>query len=80
MSDRLVSSVSSPDDDRFDRLFRPESFDEYIGQKKHVDNLRVFVEATKSRGIRPNCPGRLSHERVEEEALGAGEGQVAGLR
>jgi Holliday junction DNA helicase RuvB len=41
--------VSSPDDDRFDRLFRPASFDEYIGQQKHVDNLRVFVEATKRR-------------------------------
>ncbi len=50
MSDRLVSSTASPDDDRFDRLFRPRSFDEYIGQAKHVDNLRVFVEAARRRG------------------------------
>jgi Holliday junction DNA helicase RuvB len=49
MNDRLVSSVSSPDDDRFDRLFRPASFDEYIGQKKHIDNLRVFTEAARRR-------------------------------
>ena len=49
MADRLVSSVASPDDDRFDRLFRPSSFDEYVGQRKHVDNLRVFVEAARRR-------------------------------
>jgi holliday junction DNA helicase RuvB len=50
MADRLVSSIASPDDARFDRLFRPESFDEYVGQRKHVDNLRVFTEAAKRRG------------------------------
>ncbi len=50
MSDRLVSSSASPDDDRFDRLFRPSSFDEYVGQQKHIDNLRVFVEAARKRG------------------------------
>jgi len=50
MADRLVSSSAFPDDDRFDRLFRPESFDDYVGQKKHVDNLRVFTEAARRRG------------------------------
>ena len=49
MLDRLVSSSASPDDDRFDRLFRPSSFDEYVGQQKHIDNLRVFVEAARKR-------------------------------
>ncbi len=37
------------DDDRFDRLFRPDSLDEYIGQDKHRQNLKVFVEAAKRR-------------------------------
>ena len=50
MTDRLVSSVASSEDDRFDRLFRPSSFDEYVGQRKHVDNLRVFTEAARRRG------------------------------
>ncbi|MSP24638.1 MAG: Holliday junction branch migration DNA helicase RuvB [Myxococcales bacterium] len=50
MSDRFVSSMSAGDDDRFDRLFRPESFDDYVGQRKHTDNLRVFVEAARRRG------------------------------
>jgi Holliday junction DNA helicase RuvB len=49
MTDRLVSSTVLNDEERFDRLFRPLSFDEYVGQKKHVDNLRVFVEAARRR-------------------------------
>src|SRR5205809_7550336 len=50
MADRVLSPVESGDDDRFDRLFRPASLDEYIGQAKHKDNLKVFVEAAKRRG------------------------------
>jgi Holliday junction DNA helicase RuvB len=50
MSERLVSSSASGDDDRFDRLFRPGRFDDYVGQRKHVDNLKVFVEAARRRG------------------------------
>ncbi|BAI81264.1 Holliday junction DNA helicase RuvB [Deferribacter desulfuricans SSM1] len=29
---------------------RPNSFDEYVGQKKIVENLKIFVEAAKKRG------------------------------
>ena len=29
---------------------RPKSFDEYVGQQKMKDNLRVFIEASKKRG------------------------------
>jgi Holliday junction DNA helicase RuvB len=49
MADRLVSAAASPDDDRFDRLFRPSTFSEYVGQKRHIENLRVFVEAARRR-------------------------------
>jgi len=38
------------DDARFDRTLRPQTFDDYVGQKKHKDNLRVFVEAARRRG------------------------------
>ncbi len=38
------------DDARFDRALRPTTFDDYIGQEKHKNNLRVFVEAAKRRG------------------------------
>ena len=30
-------------------MFRPGSFDEYIGQDKHIDNLKVFTEAARRR-------------------------------
>jgi Holliday junction DNA helicase RuvB len=49
MADRVVSAVETGDDDRFDRLFRPGSLDEYIGQSKHKENLKVFVEAARRR-------------------------------
>ena len=38
------------DDAQFDRTLRPQSFDDYIGQTKHKENLRVFVEAARRRG------------------------------
>lgn len=33
-----------------DTALRPTSFDEFVGQKKLVDNLRVFIQAAKQRG------------------------------
>jgi Holliday junction DNA helicase RuvB len=49
MADRVLSPAPEGDDDRYDRLFRPNSLDEYIGQAKHKDNLKVFVEAARRR-------------------------------
>lgn len=49
MSERVITPASVDDDDRFDRLFRPDSLDEYVGQDKHRQNLKVFVEAAKRR-------------------------------
>lgn len=49
MAERAVAPSASGDDDRFDRLFRPSSLDEYIGQTKHTENLKVFVEAARRR-------------------------------
>ena len=48
--ERAVSAAAQPDDERFDRAFRPETLDEYVGQTKHKENLRVFIEAAKRRG------------------------------
>jgi Holliday junction DNA helicase RuvB len=49
MADRVISAAAVGDDARFDRLFRPGSLDEYIGQAKHKENLKVFVEAARRR-------------------------------
>ena len=34
----------------FENALRPLAFDDFSGQQKVVDNLRVFVEAAKYRG------------------------------
>jgi holliday junction DNA helicase RuvB len=49
VAERVLSPSPNGDDDRFDRLFRPSSLDEYIGQAKHKENLKVFVEAARRR-------------------------------
>src|SRR4051794_2321161 len=47
--ERVLGTQSRPEDDRFDRLFRPESLDEFVGQQKHRENLKVYVEAARRR-------------------------------
>jgi len=48
-SERLVDTSARADDERFDRLFRPQTLDEFVGQAKHKDNLRVYVQAARKR-------------------------------
>ncbi len=47
---RAVDASEHGDDGLVDRTLRPRTFDDYVGQTKHKDNLRVFVEAAKRRG------------------------------
>ncbi|MEZ4225471.1 MAG: Holliday junction branch migration DNA helicase RuvB [Polyangiaceae bacterium] len=47
---RVVAPSANADDERFDRLFRPKSLDDFVGQPKHKENLKVYVEAAKRRG------------------------------
>ncbi len=49
-SSRIVTPTSGGEDDRFDRLFRPRALDDFVGQQKHKDNLRVYVKAARKRG------------------------------
>jgi holliday junction DNA helicase RuvB len=46
---REVSPAALDGDAEADRSLRPRSFDEYIGQEKLKDNLRVFCEAARRR-------------------------------
>jgi Holliday junction DNA helicase RuvB len=48
--ERLLGAGARADDDRFDRLFRPTTLDEFVGQEKHTENLRVYVQAARARG------------------------------
>lgn len=47
---RAIEGEAQVEDVRFERSLRPKTLDDYVGQTKHKDNLRVFVEAAKRRG------------------------------
>jgi holliday junction DNA helicase RuvB len=46
---RIVSGRPSDDDERFDLSLRPRTLDDYVGQPQVIKNLRVAIEAAKSR-------------------------------
>lgn len=51
MNDNFIRDEHvSPQEKEFENALRPLKFDDFSGQKKVVDNLRVFVEAAKYRG------------------------------
>ena len=47
--DRLISADAAPGDMR-DKALRPLSFDDFVGQKAAIENLKVFVGAAGRRG------------------------------
>ena len=47
---RSLGASAVGDDREYDITLRPSGFDEFVGQKKLKDNLRVYVEAAKRRG------------------------------
>jgi Holliday junction DNA helicase RuvB len=47
---RILSGRATEDDAGFDLSLRPRTLDEYVGQAQVVKNLRVAVEAARSRG------------------------------
>jgi len=47
---RLVSGKPLDDDAGFEQSLRPQNLDEYVGQSQVVANLRVAIEAARSRG------------------------------
>ena len=48
-----VPQNAGPDDQALDLALRPKSFDEYVGQEKTKENLRVILEAARQRGDVP---------------------------
>ncbi len=49
MDNRIITSEKLKEDS-FESTIRPQSIDEYIGQKDIVENLKVFIKAAKIRG------------------------------
>jgi holliday junction DNA helicase RuvB len=49
LSDRTTATAASGDDATFDLTLRPRDFDEVVGQRALIDNLKVFVKAAAGR-------------------------------
>ncbi len=50
MSSEITNPQEAGEDHRLDMTLRPLRFDEYIGQQKVKDNLKILIEAAKRRG------------------------------
>jgi holliday junction DNA helicase RuvB len=48
--DSRVISTSFGPEDRYEGALRPERLEDFVGQERHKENLRVFIEAARRRG------------------------------
>jgi Holliday junction DNA helicase RuvB len=49
MVERVVGSRERPEDEGLDQSLRPRRLDEYIGQERVKENLKIFIAAARSR-------------------------------
>jgi Holliday junction DNA helicase RuvB len=47
--DRLIGALQTGDEREIDHALRPKRFDEFVGQRKIMGNLQVYVQAAKQR-------------------------------
>ncbi|MCG3114821.1 MAG: Holliday junction branch migration DNA helicase RuvB [Candidatus Manganitrophus sp. SA1] len=50
MMDRILSTQLNDEEKRMEASLRPASLDEYVGQTRIKENLRIYIEAAKKRG------------------------------
>ena len=50
MEKRIITTDITTEDIKIESQLRPQYLDDYIGQKKVKENLRIFIEAAKNRG------------------------------
>ncbi|MBX3320051.1 MAG: Holliday junction branch migration DNA helicase RuvB [Nitrospira sp.] len=50
MTDRLVTSQATDEERGLENVLRPQTLDEYVGQEKMKESLRICIEAAKQRG------------------------------
>lgn len=47
---RIITSDFTPEDNEIENSLRPKTLDDYIGQDKIKENLKIYIEAAKGRG------------------------------
>jgi holliday junction DNA helicase RuvB len=50
MPERIIEPEQNDDDVQLDRSLRPVRFEDFVGQDRIKENLRVFIEAARGRG------------------------------
>src|SRR3989304_5546161 len=50
MPERIMEPEQNDDDVQLDRSLRPVRFEDFVGQDRIKENLRVFIEGAKGRG------------------------------
>ncbi len=50
MNRRIITTESMEEDTKLDKSLRPQMLSEYVGQEKAKTNLKVYIDAAKSRG------------------------------
>ena len=50
IEDRIVTTSYSPEDSDTESSLRPKSIEEYVGQEKAKENLKIYIDAAKLRG------------------------------
>ncbi len=50
MEKRVISTQVQEEDIKIEKSLRPQTLEEYIGQEKAKENLKVYIEAAKKRG------------------------------
>ncbi len=49
MSERIIAADGQPEEDNYEVGLRPKSLQEYVGQSKAKQNLKVFIDAARKR-------------------------------
>ena len=50
MSSRMIETNLIEEDIKIEGSLRPQTLDDYIGQSKIKENLKIYIEASKLRG------------------------------
>ena len=50
MEKRIIQTEAQQEDEPVEKSLRPQRLDEYIGQEKAKNNLRIYIQAARQRG------------------------------
>src|SRR3989339_2186071 len=48
--ERIITGIPMPEEQKLENTLRPQTLDEFVGQTKLKENLKVFIEAARKRG------------------------------